>query len=324
MRHACQSCLDLRAELDDYNRNNAERWHCGLPDAVRGEGYQLRFVKAPQHSPATNLFWEAHRSSGREITAVCDPLLFFHDFPNGKLFRFVDTNIEEPSRSKALAELKSLHHDDFSNELHPGHFYVELGAILAAKSIREYFWREGRLRVPMVLSKEMTRRQLLDSSRVLIGTVRTNNFMRQIFSSPADTGMVAYRLDPDHFAWVTIDTRKVSGVESLEKLGMTTDATGKGVLITPSEGMTLGIVTRIVNPDGHGAITFISSDASLNLKQMAQALTDEKQLQRIFMQMGRSLDDPLPASLEMLFLVRLAPGNLDDEAGQAQLLSWRM
>ena len=182
-----------------------------------------------------------------------------------------------------------------------------MGAILAAESIREYFWREGRLRVPMILSKEMTRRQLLDSAPVLIGTIRTNNFMRQIFNSPADTGMLAYRLDPDHFAWVTIHTRKVSGVESLEKLGMTTDANGTGVLITPSEGMTLGIVTRIVNPDGHGAITFIASDASLNLKQMAQALTDEKQLQRIFAKMGRSLENPSPRRSRCSFWSVLRP-----------------
>ena len=105
MRHVCAKVASICARSwtpTTVITPSAGSANCRMRYA--GKAIQLRFVKAPQHSPATNLFWEAHRSSGREITAVCDPLLFFHDFPNGKLFRFVDTNIEEPSRNSGRAE----------------------------------------------------------------------------------------------------------------------------------------------------------------------------------------------------------------------------
>jgi hypothetical protein len=70
-------------------------------------------------------------------------------------------------------------------------------------------------------------------------------------------------------------------------------------------------------------MTFVCSDATRNTSQMAAALTDEMQLRQIFARMKHPLNTPLPNAFEMLFLVRLWPGDLDDDAGDAQLLCWR-
>jgi len=39
--------------------------------------------------------------------------------------------------------------------------------------------------------------------------------------------------------------------------------------------------------------------------------------------MGWRLDRPVPAYFEMMFLVRLWPGGIDEEGSEAKLLCWR-
>jgi hypothetical protein len=79
------------------------------------------------------------------------------------------------------------------------------------------------------------------------------------------------------------------------------------------------------NPVKNGEVlTFISSDATRNAKQIAIALTDEKQLRKLFDTMNWPYTRPLPDTFEWLFLVKLWPGNLDDQASAAELLLWNM
>jgi hypothetical protein len=56
---------------------------------------------------------------------------------------------------------------------------------------------------------------------------------------------------------------------------------------------------------------------------MAVALTNETQLRRVFAKVGWALDKTVPRTFEMMFFVRLWPGNLDDEGAEAELIAWR-
>jgi hypothetical protein len=175
--------------------------------------------------------------------------------------------------------------------------------------------------VPLVLEKEANR-GWLESSPVVIGTARTNSAIASILGSPA-AEFLAYHLHPDKFAWV-----RISGFDdqsdiarALQKISTTVD--GNGDFLTPRPELTIGIVSRIANPGGSGAMTFICSDGTFTTKQIAFALTDEKQLRRIFMRMGWGLDQPVPTTFEMMFLVRLWPGGLEDKGAEAELLGGR-
>jgi hypothetical protein len=296
---------------------------CGLPGGNEAGGYQLTFRKLSNEAPPVARFWAAHMESTEETRIICDPLLFFYEHNEGKVLRFVDTNIEGVSRAQALSEMKRLHPKSYDGTLIPGHFYVDVGAILAAESLRDYFWRASNLRVPLFIDKDGMQQSGLKSSAILLGTMRTNTMIKRIFEAH-ETRNLAYRLHPDHFAWITISKPNDTEIKALEGLGDEIEWMDKNSFRTTAPGLTMGIVSRIPNPrGGAGVMTFISSDSTRNTSQMAAALTDDAQLRRIFGQMGQPRSKPLPQTFEMLFLVRLWPGNLDDEAREAELLAWR-
>jgi hypothetical protein len=86
-----------------------------------------------------------------------------------------------------------------------------------------------------------------------------------------------------------------------------------------------GIVSRMRNPSGQGAITIISADyCSTVISQITTALTNDESARRLLRQMGRPLDATLPESFEMLFAVKRSPGNMEEAEGHAELLTWRL
>lgn len=154
--------------------------------------------------------------------------------------------------------------------------------------------------------------------------------MRELLASPQGEKL-AYRMHSSQFSQVTVKKPMSHEIAVLGKLGMQIDKSGDGVLETRGNGLlaslteeaTLGIVSRLKNPHGSGVITLLSSYGILNLAQMAEALTDEIQLKSIFERMHWPLNTVVPECFEMMFLVRLAPGNMDDHASEAELLCWR-
>jgi hypothetical protein len=321
--NAGERCDALKDALDWFSEGPGanETWRCELPGGIRGEGYRLRFTKRQRTSSAVEMFWEAHSNSRKEISVICDPLLFFYDQERGSLFRFVDTNIDQPDREEALSELKRLHRDAFKPGLVSGHFYIDTGAVLAAERLREWFVQSGKSPLPFQLSRDVSNKQLLTSSPIFIGTSRTNAFTKRFFGSP-ESSMLAYRLHPSQFYSITVANPTPEEVKVLGKLGMRAEKR-TGILHMRSPEVTLGIVSRIVNPGGSGVMTFLASDATFNVAQMAATLTDEQQMKRIFAHTGWPLDEPVPECFELMFLVRLWPGNLEDVAGQAELIAWR-
>jgi hypothetical protein len=139
---------------------------------------------------------------------------------------------------------------------------------------------------------------------------------------PTGAAGLGFRLHKEKFAWLVITEPKTDEIAALKRVGAEVDEI-TGIVTTPRPELTLGIVTRIENPSGSGAITFISSDSTFNTAQMAVALTNETQLRRVFAKVGWALDKTVPRTFEMMFFVRLWPGNLDDEGAEAELIAWR-
>ena len=195
-----------------------------------------------------------------------------------------------------------------------------MGSVVAAESIREYF-RAAGVHVPMMIDERATR-EWLKASPVVIGNARTNSAIRTILGSPAAQGF-AYRLDEGKYRWIQVKDPQDNedAVQALTEIGMR--AEGDGRFSMPSADVTIGIVTRMPNPRGAGVMTFISSDGTFTTKQMAAALTDEKHLRALFAQMGWHFDKPVPSAFEMMFFVRLWPGDIHDEVSEAKLMCWR-
>jgi hypothetical protein len=315
--HARERISKLKDRLAQYETDNPEESiKCELPNADDVGGYQLRFRRLTEPVSACRRFWAAHLQSDKEVVAVCDPLLFFAE--QEKMFRFMDTNIEGVSRKAALKELERLHPDAHKESLLPGHLYVDVGSVVASEFIRNFF-RSAGVNVPLLLDKQANM-LWLKASPVVIGNARNNAAVKTIFGS-AEAGSLAYRLGEELYATIHIKDPNVAETRALESVGV---KIGKdGIFDRPSKELNFGIVTRMPNPRGAGVMTFIASDGTYATKQMASALTDESQLRAIFTQMGWRLDRPVPASFEMLFLVRLWPGGIDDEGSEAKLLCWR-
>jgi hypothetical protein len=265
---------------------------------------------------ACRRFWAAHLESGKEIVTVADPLLFFAE--KEKMFRFMDTNIEGTSRKAALAELKRLHPKEHGAALIPGHLYIDIGSVVASDLIRDFF-RSAGVNVPLLVDKHANA-HWLKASPVVIANARNNSAVKSIFGS-AGAQNFAYRLGGERYASMQIKNPNEAETRALESIGVKIGA--GGVFERPSMELNFGIVTRMLNPRGTGVMTFISSDGTFATKEMAATLTDEARLRTIFAQMGWPLDRPAPERFEMMFLVRLWPGDIDDEGSEASLLCWR-
>ena len=296
---------------------------CSIADGNEGVGYRIKFRVVRPHRIATDTFWEPHVKSGKELAVVCDSLLFFYEHQQGRTIRYVDTNIEGTNRIRARQALDVLHPMHAHEKLVAGHLYMDVGSVTAAELLREYFWREWQCRLPLVLEKDEVQRPWKDQSPVIIATPRTNNFMKGLFDS-SDAEELAYRFPTDRFSYVTI--RKPRGYElrRLKKLKSSLEWSGTESFSTTLAELTLGVISRIANPHGNGGfLTFISTDATWSAKQMARIVTDEVALRRLFDEMEWSYAEPLPPTFEILFLIRLFPGNQSDTAGAPQVICWR-
>jgi hypothetical protein len=316
--HSRERVSKLKERLDLYAAETPDDViGLELPDAPDVGGYQLQYRRRTEPTSVCRRFWAAHLASDKEVRIVCDPLLFFWDGSKEMMFRFVDTNAEGFSRKAALHELDSLHKKEYQASLIPGPLYIDVGSVVAAESIREYF-RSAGAHVPMAIDERATR-DWLKVSPVVIGNARTNSAIRSIFGSPAHG--FSYRLDAGKYTSVQINSPTQDEIQALGEIGMRAEKDGR--FSVTSSDVTIGIVTRMHNPRGAGVMTFIASDGTFTTKQMAAALTDEKQLRTLFTRMGWHFDRAVPEAFEMMFFVRLWPGDIHDEVSEAKLIFWR-
>jgi hypothetical protein len=311
----------VRKILADYkSQNPGANWVFSIEAGSRSTGYQLKVKRAPQ-TPTKN-FWSSHILATRETPIICDPLLFFYDHSSVQVTRFMDTNIDSPSLTGSIEELKKKHLDFYKENLVAGHQYLDIGSFLATEKIRTWFSDNSDKALKVQLSYESPSKKLLNSSPIFIGSTRTNAFLRDFYDSAA-AKKLRYRLHKDKFAYITVTDPRERDLQVFGKYGMKV-SNGVGTLATPGAEMTLGFVARVPNPGGTGHFTVISSDATYAVSKMAEALCDDVQLGDIMRICGWPTEQPLPDTFEWFFLVRLFPGGIADEAKEAELLTWRM
>jgi hypothetical protein len=311
----------LRTVLATHNEENPDQpWTFSLDLGSRSTGYQLTVSRGRQ-TPSKN-FWSPHLIPSKESPVICDPLLFFYDHASTQVTRFMDTNIDTPSLSGALAQLKLKHEAFYKETLTPGHLYLDIGSFNATERLRAWFSRNSDKYLPVRISYETNSKDVFNTCPIFIGSIRTNVFLRNFYASPA-ARKLAYRLHPEKYAFATVAGPKERDIRVLSQLGLEV-SDNVGILTTPRRELTLGHITRVPNPGGAGHMTIITSDATYAVDKMAEAVCSDEHLAEIFRQTGWPADEPLPDSFEWLFLIRLWPAGNADEAKKPELLTWRM
>jgi hypothetical protein len=142
--HARERASTLRRALRGYEADNPDDpIRCELPNADDVGGYQLRFYRVMEQLSVCRRFWAAHLESEKATMVACDPLLFYWDRESGMMLRFMDTNIEGLSRAAALQELENRHEPEHKEILIPGHFYIDVGSVMAADAVRNSSGSQG-------------------------------------------------------------------------------------------------------------------------------------------------------------------------------------
>jgi len=323
-------CADLRKHLKEFASSyiGTSRLRCDLPPANLAESYRLIFTEIETKWRATHGFWKAHLSSGLNVITVCNEPLFFRDWDERvrKVTRYSDINQEDTDSRKALEKLKQLHPDDFKESLECSHSYLPSGEIFARQRLEEWFDQAAGIKIRNLVSRHMNGQELAETSPILLGNTRTNRFIREILKSE-DCAHLAYTIRPERFGVIEIANANENEIEALRRLPPSSVRFGNEsaeVVDSPdSARYVFGLVTRIPNVYGEGAITIIAADYTRFIDQIARVATDESLLRHI-VEKADWKDSVAPQSFQALLMMRTGIGILDDERRKPELLTWRM
>jgi hypothetical protein len=294
-----ERCLHLRRGLDDHFSDTYTGWRCMLPAGVRTEGWQLEFVDRGSLSRPTNLFWQPHLSSLRNITVFFDELLFYVDRNKRIGFRFFELDGE--AQTVALLELKRTHPGFFNKHVRVMYLPPLGGTTNAQDRIETWFDRQAMIRIEKRNCRNIDGDATADRSPIIICGVTRCEFVRDVFAANKH---LDFTMKGGERGFATVNIRKPSVKAST-------------FLDDDPDGRVYAIITRIRHPFGEGCLTLINSEHASASDQVARALTDDDRLNEVFAGMGISLNKPLPPSFQWLFAVER--GQVKRETGVTQL-----
>ena len=320
-----QSCQTLKRQLDKYFAGTSRGYYFHLPPAERGEGYRLEIIRLDDPDSPTLAFWRPHIEQ-KNVTLIYPQPMVYLDVQTGGYMRFLDTNPKHHTRDAALDEIEKRHPEELAKlcgtevreRLRPMHMYVSVGDMAALDSLADWFHVYPFMTVRKQPSHSIT--SLKGISPVLIGTPRANRLIETLMHSE-EAHHLRYR---HHTTLGHVAVRDATAQEKEVLKGFSVYEEN-GCTVIPVAPMALSavrrrliIVARMPKPGGAGAVTIISSDTSQAMEPMAVALTleagqrsDKKPQMPLILKAFGWPERPLPASFEMIFSVKIAPGGFD-------------
>jgi hypothetical protein len=317
---------DLRRALEDFALTTDLPVICSLPEAVQGLGYKLEFKPRNPDCEAVR-FWKPHMTTSPLLLVYAEPV-FFYDIVTGAYMRFRDVNPRSDDRNIAIEALDARHGEELRKQLgsslearlRPTRSYVGVGEIAAVDVLSEWFSRSFRQ-----IEKEASERVFSTTGcPILLGSTRTNKLI-DCYLGCEEGRHFHYRLHTGRFNSISIASPSEHERASLAKFTLTDegDSICAGNAPTLSQARDrLVIVHRMFVPGTKRTVTMISSEATLGIKQVALALTEDDQLAPIIERL-QDQDGILPSTFELLFSVRIAPAEIQHEAGLAEFLCCR-
>jgi len=318
VRHQCR---DLREALIHYNTSEAgrrQRWRCELPRALPREGYKLRLINQEKVRPVTLGFWWAHLRPIRDIKVIYNEPLFYRSAAS-MVFRFVDTKMDEMNAELAVQRLKQDHPDLYTEGVYATRPYLLTGEIEARDCLDEWFAGATDFKISKIPSRWISQADIDESSPILLGNTRTNQFMRDILRE--DGQGLHFQIYPDRFGVVEIRNPNPDETQCLQtRYPKNVQQVGETLVLQDQpQHDVFAVVTRIPNPSGEGAVTMICSDFTRCLGQVARTLTDDERLSEILKQIEWPPERHAPTRFQLLLAVRLRGA----EANKPDLLAWR-
>jgi hypothetical protein len=323
-----QQVTDLRSKLDEYAASPEglrQHWRCDCPKGI----YDLTFKRITK---PTRVFWQAHLSDpNRPVIVVCNELMFYQDFENNKIVRFTDVNPETEDKERQLAELRNRYPAALQENpnLQPMFLYLVSGELAAADKLNDWFEQNEQRKALRRISRMRIDDELFASSPILLGTTRTNRYIRKfLVESKTEAGQFSYNFTGSFRETEILNLDKFPAERAnLQQYKDQLRSNGRGVILSSQiqrEGYAFGVVWRMRLPGNRrNPVTIIASDSTHAMQQIAHALVDDQQMRLILDEMAWSLSEPLPGRFELLFSVLIEPGSLDFTAGPAELIGWR-
>ena len=314
--------LELRDRLARYRQANADdKWLCRIAGEGQKEAYELQLISSEQR-PASDVFWGAHLDKVSDVIAVCGDHLFFFDRRQKMAFRFYDLNADGTDEELRTALGHFNLRGDRSELLPLRNVYLATGEVQAFEMLQAWFHDRSGILIRRVASRDIRPEMVHRSSPILFGRPDTNRYMKGIFDSQ-EAKHLGYRMGK---TYGSIEIRNVTPQEKEDLAPWGLEVTGKDGKLGPVKNWehVFGVVTRIPNPSGYGFVTMISFHYYAKVtSQIVEALTTDKLAAAVLAKMKWSVQRNLPGSFELLFAVRISPGNIEGE-GVAELLGWRV
>lgn len=318
---------DLRDALKEYALTTKGSLVCSLPLGVSGKGYQLK-IEAQERDAPTVAFWSAHLGKDAPILVYTEPI-FFYDIVTGGYIRFLDVNPRSSDREQAIAALDSKHGAELRKQygssleerLRPTRIYVGLGEVAALEMLSAWFTHRAFIHPEKEASDRIV---TTTGSPILLGGSRTNKLIESYLGCEEGRHF-GYRMHATKYKFISIHQATEAEKKSLRRFSVADEGeyTHAGNMATLSQVRDrLVIVHRMPVPGSRRMVTMISSEATLGIKQVAAALTNDEQAVPVIKALADE-QGTLPESFELLFSVRIAPANMEHEAGMAELLACR-
>ena len=326
------SLASIRGKLLEYQKAHPTNpWIISLPDGTENDGYQLTFTRLNLPVSPSEVFWKPHLQMIETTRVISGAHLFFHNKRTGAVLRYYDVNTvkdkydakggaaKDKLKDDLLADLKAAHPEQNTEGLEPWQsIYLATGDVQAYETLMRWFHARNGVLIERITSRDISEREMLRLTPILIGRPRTNPFIKSLLEADS-AAKFGYRVDGPK-GTIKINNIRENERRALKDFSISPDGVVSAVA---DAGIVFGIVTRLPSPGDRGYVTIIACDYyALMIARIVEVMTVDKQAQELLAFMEWPDKQPLPNAFEMLFVAKLSPGDLEGE-GYPQLRAWR-
>lgn len=192
------------------------------------------------------------------------------------VFRLVDTKVSEMNAEQAVESLKEERPDLYGKDVYATRLYLLTGEIEARDCVEEWFDGATDFKISKGASRSINQADIDESSPILLGNTRTNQFIREILKE--DGNICIFKYTPSSSAWWRSETQLQKRSRACEPVVQKAPSSlVKLSYCVISHNMVSSRLSQgFANPSGEGAVTMICSDYTRSLGQVARTLTDDE------------------------------------------------
>lgn len=192
------------------------------------------------------------------------------------VFRLVDTKVGEMNAEQAVESLKEERPDLYGKDVYATRLYLLTGEIEARDCLEEWFDGATDFKISKGASRSINQADIDESSPILLGNTRTNQYMREILKE--DGNICIFKYTPSSSAWWRSETQLQKRSRACEPVVQKAPSSlvKLSYCVISHNMVSSRLSQRFANPSEEGAVTMICSDYAHSLGHVARTLTDDK------------------------------------------------